>query len=300
MYNPGVEVFLSIMKTRNISRSAEQLNLSQSTVSKRLKDLERELNVVLFERGKGNKSINLTLAGENFIELAERWQSLWRETQHLQSSVNSLSLSIGTLDSMNYAVFPELFRKLSLHRPKINLKVVTSHSYELYQLIEQGQVDVAFTLLRREHPNIIVEKSFEEQMVGIRMGISSQDDIRLVHPQELDSNDELFVYWGTNYQIWHDQWWNPSCPGRIKLDTSQLILSFFNSEKQWAIVPLSVAKAAQKKGKYQIFGFSEAPPNRICYKITHKYSKAATQESLKILDKYLQKIYQSPESLYFK
>lgn len=76
MFNPGIEVFLAIVRTRNISRAAEQLNLSQSTVSKRLKVLEQEINAILFERGKGNKVLSLTLAGEEFIDLAERWQSL--------------------------------------------------------------------------------------------------------------------------------------------------------------------------------------------------------------------------------
>lgn len=290
MYNAGIEVFLAVVRTRNISRAAEQLNLSQSTVSKRLKNLEQELNTVLFERGKGNKGINLTLAGESFIELAERWQALWRETQYLQSIGPNISLSIGTLDSLNYAVFPNLFRALSMHQPKLNLKVVTSHSYELYDLVEQRRVDVAFTLLRREHQNIHVEKYFEEPMVCMRIANPAHSESKLIHPYELDCNDELFVYWGANYQIWHDQWWNPTCPGRILLDTSQLILSFFQHENQWAIVPLSVAREAQKMGNYQIFQFFEAPPNRICYKITHKYSNAATLEGVKILDRYFKTI----------
>lgn len=291
MYNPGIEAFLEVVRTRNISRAAEQLNLSQSTVSKRLKVLEQEIDATLLERGKGNKVINLTLAGEAFIDLAERWQTLWRETQYLQNASSNLSLSIGTLDSMNYAVFSNLFRALSMHQPKMNLKIVTSHSSELYDLVEQRQVDVAFTLLRREHPNIIVEKCLEEPMVGMRIAFPSHSESHLIHPHELDSNDELFVYWGPNYQIWHDQWWTPSCPGRILLDTAQLILSFFHHERQWAIVPLSVAKTAQKMGNYQIFYFSETPPNRICYKIIHKYSKAATLKSINIIDKYFKKLY---------
>ena len=152
MFNPGIEVFLAIVRTRNISRAAEQLNLSQSTVSKRLKVLEQEINAILFERGKGNKVLSLTLAGEEFIDLAERWQSLWRETQFLHGASSNLFLSIGTLDSMNYAVFPSLYKALSQHIPRINLKIITSHSYDLYDLVEKRQVDIAFTLHRRNHP----------------------------------------------------------------------------------------------------------------------------------------------------
>ncbi|MDF2522387.1 MAG: benM 1 [Clostridiales bacterium] len=287
MFNAGIEAFLAIVRTQNISRAAEQLNLTQSTVSKRLKVLEQDINAVLFERGRGNKVLNLTPAGEAFIDMAERWHALWRETISLQGSSPNLSLSIGTLDSLNYAIFPRIYKALSRHTPRIKLKVITSHSYELYDLVEKRQVDVAFTLHRRDHPNIIIEKCFAEPMVVMRIGESSNDDHELIHPHELDTNDELFVYWGPNYQIWHDQWWNPSCPGQIVLDTSQLILSFFENENQWAIVPLSAAKTAQITGNYKISYISEPPPDRICYKISHKYSKASTLEGISILNQYL-------------
>jgi DNA-binding transcriptional LysR family regulator len=286
VYYPGIEAFLAIVRTQNISRAAENINLAQSTVSKRLQVLEQELGTILIERGKGNKAFRLTEAGESFIGLAERWQSLWRETQGLQSSASQLSLSIGTLDSMNYAVFPPLFHALSRHQPKINLKVVTSHSAELYDLLERRQVDVAFSLLSREHPTINVEKHHAEPMVGLCKASAPYARSEPIHPHELDSNNELFVYWGLNYQCWHDQWWAHVCPGRIILDTAQLILSFFSTESQWAIVPLSVAKIVQKRGDYHIFNFSEPPPDRICYKITHKYPKASTVSAIKILDHY--------------
>lgn len=287
MYNLGIEAFLAVVQAQSVSRAAEQLNLAQSTVSKRLKVLEQELNTTLLDRGKGNKTLKLTLSGEAFIDLAERWQALWRETQYLKTSSPNPTLSIGTLDSMNYAIFPNLFRALSMHQPRMNLKVVTSHSSELYDLIEQRRVDVAFTTLRREHPNITVEKCFSDSMVGIRIGMPTRSENEVFHPHDLDANNELFVYWGPENQIWHNQWWNPSCPGQIRLDSAQLILSFLHAERQWAIVPLSVAQAAQKKGDYNIFRFSEAVPDRICYKLTYRYSKASTLASIKILDHYM-------------
>ena len=52
MYNRGIEAFLAVIRTQNISKAAEQLNLSQTTVSKRLRVLEQEVDTVLFERGE--------------------------------------------------------------------------------------------------------------------------------------------------------------------------------------------------------------------------------------------------------
>lgn len=289
MDHSTIDTFLTVARTRNVSQAAEQLNLSQSAVSKRLKLLEQEIGVTLFTRVKGNKTFCLTSEGEGFIDVAERWLSVWQETQAFQFRGTNLSLAIGTLDSLNYALLPQLYQALSRHQPRLNLKVMTSHSRDLYDAIDRREVDVAFTLLRREHPNIVVEKCFSEPMVGLRLveaGMTPAPE-ESVHPHDLDPNDELFVYWGPAYQIWHDQWWDPVCPGRILLDTAQLIFSFFYHPRQWAIVPLSVAHKAQQSGTYQIFRFSEGQPNRVCYKITHKYLQCSTIESLKIMERYL-------------
>lgn len=289
MDHSTIDTFLTVARTRNVSQAAEQLNLSQSAVSKRLKLLEQEIGVTLFTRVKGNKTFCLTSEGEGFIDVAERWLAVWHETQAFQFRGTNLSLAIGTLDSLNYALLPQLYQALSRHQPRLNLKVMTSHSRDLYDAVDRREVDVAFTLLRREHPNIVVEKCFSEPMVGLRLveaGMAPAPEAS-VHPHDLDPNDELFVYWGPAYQIWHDQWWEPVCPGRILLDTAQLIFSFFYHPRQWAIVPLSVAHKAQQSGTYQIFRFSEGQPNRVCYKITHKYLQCSTIESLKIMDRYL-------------
>ena len=58
-----IETFLMIVKTKNITKTAENLFLSQPTVSHRLKSLEDELEVKLMTRKKGYKQIELTTGG---------------------------------------------------------------------------------------------------------------------------------------------------------------------------------------------------------------------------------------------
>lgn len=288
MYSAGLEAFLAVARMLNISRAAEQLNLAQSTVSKRLKDLETELGTALIDRGQGSKSIRLTPAGEEFLDIAQRWNVLWNEAQTLKSATPRLSLTLGTLDSINYALFPPLYRALCQHRPKLRLSVTTSHSPDLYDLLERRQVDVAFTLLERSYPTILVEKVFSEPMVVLRPFTQDSVGTQVLHPSELDSNYELFLVSGPSYKIWHDQWWDPLNSNSINLDCAQLIFSFLYSDKQWAIVPLSMAKMAQSRGNFSIFTLSDPPPERTYYKITHKYPKASTLASLAILDHYLE------------
>ena len=92
-----IETFLMIVKTKNITKTAENLFLSQPTVSHRLKSLENELQVNLITRKKGYKQIELTTQGEEFIPIAERWVSIWQEMQRLKDSQEKLYLTIGSL-----------------------------------------------------------------------------------------------------------------------------------------------------------------------------------------------------------
>lgn len=286
MYALGIEAFLAVVRTQNINKAAKMLNLAQSTTSKRLKMLEQELGKTLFERGKGWKSIRLTPEGEEFIDLAERWDSLWQETQLMQLGKPKLALSIGVLDSIVSSIFSSLYFALSQHQPELSLKIITSHSPDLYEEVERRNIDVAFSLLERTHPNVIVEKCYTEPMVVLRPSISSLK-AGFIHPTELDTKHELYVRWNFGFQIWHDHWWAYASPGQTKIDTVQLILALLKNPNQWSIVPLSVAKAFLSKGNFTILYLTEPPPERICYKIRHKNPKAKTKEALKVFDHYL-------------
>ena len=287
MYNAGIETFLAVARSLNVSRAAEQLHLAQSTVSKRLKDLELELGTALIERGKGAKSIRLTQAGEEFLDIAQRWNALWKQAQGLKSDSSKLSLTIGSLSSINYALFPSLYHALCQHQPRLKIKVITSHSPDLYDLIETRQVDVAFSLIERSQPTVVVEKCYSEPMVVLRPFSPQHPAPGTIHPYELDPDNELFLSAGASYAIWHDKWWNPLNNNPICLDNAQLLFSFIYSDQQWSIVPLSVAKMAQSKGSFTISTLSDPPPERIIYKLTHKYPKASSIASLEILDHYM-------------
>lgn len=286
MYALGIEAFLAVVRTQNINKAAKMLNLAQSTTSKRLKILEQELGTALFERGKGWKSIRLTPEGEEFIDLAERWNSLWQETQLMQLGKPKLTLSIGVLDSIVSSIFPSLHFALSKHQPELNLKIITSHSPDLYEEVERRNVDVAFSLLERTHPNVIVEECYTEPMVVILPSISSTK-AEFIHPTELDAKHELYVQWNPGFQMWHDRWWGSSSACQTRIDTVQLALALLKKPEQWSVVPLSVAKAALLNGNFTILYLTEPPPQRICYKIRHKNPKARTKEALKVFDHYL-------------
>jgi DNA-binding transcriptional LysR family regulator len=293
MYVAGIDAFLAIVQTQSLRKAAELLNLTQATISYRLKILEQEMGSTLVERGKGIQKITLTPFGENFITIAERWSKLKQDTEKLQASGPQLSLSIGGSNSLNTYVLPPLYRTLTQHRPRIRLQFRTQHSVELWSTMERREIDVAFVKMERTVPNIDVEPFFVDETVLIRPATYQLGDLQPIHPTELNCEDEIYWNWGPAFQMWHDRWWDPIRSAYIPVDIAGLIFLLMQDPKQWSVVPKSVANTFVKTGQFVIQQLLDSPPKRVCYKIIHRNIKPSVRRSLAVLDQYMTDLFKN-------
>ena len=268
----GMEAFLAIVKNQSLTKAAELLHLSQSTVSYRLKGLERSLGATLIERGKGIPTIKLTPFGNSFVPLAERWSMLNRELEVLQASGPQIKLSVGVADSLNIYVLPPLYQAILQQCPSVRLQIRTQHTMESYESLARREIDIAFVKMEKVMPNIIVEPFYVDEMVLIRLLEKTAEPNKIVSPLELDYRYELFFNWGPSYQMWHDRWWDTYNSSRLQVDAAALIFSLMWDTKQWAIVPRSIANAFAEPEKFIIQQLSDPAPPRVCYKITQKHN----------------------------
>ena len=280
-----IETFLMIVKTKNITKTAENLFLSQPTVSHRLKSLEEELDVKLIARKKGYKQIEITTQGEAFIPIAERWVSVWREMQYLKHSQETLYLTVGCTDTMNSVLMELYHQMLGEKEQNINLHIKTHYSYELYDLLENHEIDIGFVYHHLQFKNIVTEPIMREKMYILRSARAGEPR-EAIHTDELDPQKEIFVSWEANYQIWHDQTISKGEWPRIQVDTFELLLHLLADDTLWAIVPISVAERIASLRPVQISEIANAtqPPERITYKIKHKYPNEATLKAVQVFE----------------
>ena len=98
------EVFLAVVECKSVSRAAEKLFLSQSTVSHRLKMLENEIGCLLFERAQGQRECVLTAKGEALLPFARRWIELSKDTKNFSKMNFAPVVTIGAVTSLNRCV----------------------------------------------------------------------------------------------------------------------------------------------------------------------------------------------------
>ena len=166
----------------------------------------------------------------------------------------------------------------------MRLHIYTQNSNDLYDLIEQRTIDVAFVLHERIIKNIEVMPFFAEPMVVIRLALPEHVSLPQIHPEQLNPLDELYHGWFPAYEVWHNKWWDPFQSSHIQVSNGPMVLPLLRTPQQWAIVPLSIAESKAATNQYTIQRLSDPPPDRICYKLTHKFAKSRTKEGIAIFD----------------
>ncbi len=278
-----IETFLSVIYNRSITQAANQLYVSQSTVSSRLQQLEEEVGAKLIERRKGIRSIELTSRGKAFVPIAQRYIQLNREIEFFHSSDKSLSLTVACPDSLNIHLFRPLYQQLINADPHVNLRIRTQQSPEIYSMVDNHEADVGFVFHQSRYNTIVTEAVLREKMVVLvsANGVWPEGPI---HPSQLNETFELYLGWSEEIVRWHDYWWKPTTHPYAEVDTASLLVRFLGNPLCWALCPVSVARTYRNNPDVSIHECAEHIPERICYMLTR--SNSIDAEDIRLFRKH--------------
>ncbi len=145
-----LQLFMAVARNKSISRTAEQLFMSQSTVTTRLQRLERELGYQLFTRTPGG--VQLSAAGQRLLPLAEQMMSIE------QRMVEPLKRPVRTLRVMSGRAFVSTDVPQCLHRmlqvEEVRLQVRMGLYEDMVGALIGNQVDFCFLGEPVHHPRV--------------------------------------------------------------------------------------------------------------------------------------------------
>lgn len=141
-----LSTFIAIIENGSFTAAANQLGYAQSTITTQIKQLEDELNCLLFERL--GKSLILTQEGRHLIEYAQKMLQLEREILHEISSSEEPGgiLKVGVSESLCYQKLPKMLADFKKKYPKveIQLQFITHDAFP--SLLKTGELDIVYTL----------------------------------------------------------------------------------------------------------------------------------------------------------
>ena len=169
---------------------------------------------------------------------------------------------------------------------KIDLSIQTHHSSELYAMLNNHDIDLGFVYHQLHYTGILTDRLFEEKLYLVQTDTPSIGKKR-IHTDELDSFRELFLSWDDKYQLWHDRWMAGSPRAHIQADAIGILELLWNRPDNWIIAPESVVAMLARRRPVYVSEIVNQPPNRVCYRIRHRFPKLTSQKAVEVFEEAL-------------
>ncbi len=183
----SLDAFYTCAQLAHFTRAAERLNITQSALSQRIKNLEDELGLTLFIRDRAG--LKLTEAGERLLRYCQTKEALEQEVltgiQGSQSQGEKIQgvIRIGGYSSVTRSLLLPALKKLVRKHP-VQLKVVTRELYELPRLFQSGEIDFMLLDHTFEKDGVAAEVLGHEKNVLVQKKDYQGPEVFLDHDEE--------------------------------------------------------------------------------------------------------------------
>lgn len=175
----NIEIFLAICENGNsITKAAEALFVSQPTVTMNLRDMEKELGVLLFDRI--GRKLYLTDAGQKFRDYALRIHGLQTDMEKTFQNWNQEeTIFVGasmTVGSCYLSGYMKSFRQIC---PGVRTQTIVAPSSNLEQMILKNRIDFAIVEMPMHSPAVRFEAYMEKDLTVLAPPSFGKENISL-------------------------------------------------------------------------------------------------------------------------
>ncbi len=196
-----LKYFLTIAREENITRAAEQLHITQPTLSRQIMQLEEELGVRLFQRNRVNVVLTeegrlLRRRAQEILELADKAEQ--EIIQNRETVAGEIGIGCG--ETRNMECLSRLMATFRNKYPDVVFNIYTANADDVKERLENGTLDFGLlmepveisrynfvrmplqerwsVLMRRDSPLAEKETITPADLVGIPLIISKRQSVR--------------------------------------------------------------------------------------------------------------------------
>lgn len=213
MHLTELKTFLAIIDAGSLVRAAEALNVTQSTVTARLKSLELEMGQILIDRKKSGATA--TAAGLRLQRYANTISDLWRQakqetalSERLQSVCN-----IAVQTDLWLGLGKRVFDYMHTEFPEVGLSVWQGSQKEISAWMKDGLTDIALTYAPNVSPSYSSARIADDQLILVATDTS--------HPVRFDPT-YVYVEAGEEFGQQHAAAYADASIARINFGTALL------------------------------------------------------------------------------
>lgn len=238
--------FLMVAETGSFIEAARRMNLTQSTVSARIKGLESLLGRMLFDRSK--VGARLTASGEQFRRHAVALVRVW---QHAQMEIGLTEqhrdyLAVGAPQCLWDGYLLRWVAWMRRAIPDIAVAAAAAETPALTQRLVEGTLDLAVMYRPLTPPGLAMEHLFDEEFVLVTSARPARAQGRRM------SSDYMAIKWGPEFQLdYAAAFPDLSNPG-LQLDLGPTALGYLLGSEGSGYAPLRLVQGHVARGRLRL------------------------------------------------
>jgi len=215
-----LRTFLEINRSRHFGRTAEALSITQAAVSSRLKSLEEQLGVRLFERSR--REVRLTPEGARLVRHAERMISGWRVArQDVATAGAGEQIVIGGSSRLWDVLLQRWLHDLRRNHPDLAIIAESQTPDVLTRWLIDGTLDVAIML---EPAQLDIMHIREIAIVELIL-VSTLADLDAATAV---ASNYVYVDWGLSFALEHRRHFPDAPETPTRVSHAKMALEYLN------------------------------------------------------------------------
>lgn len=157
MHSNFLRYFDEVARQGSIRKASAILNVSSTTVNRKIISTENEMGVRLFERTP--EGVTLTDAGAIVLEHCRKTLHDYERTRTLLDDIRDLRaghLNIAAINSVTYGLLPRILLSFNSIYPEVTYSITTAQPDEIMQAVADGLADIGITFTFDMHPDVRV------------------------------------------------------------------------------------------------------------------------------------------------
>lgn len=171
--------FLDVLETRNFRRTADRMDITQSSVSGRIRQLEAELGARLFERGRGGA--DPTPDARRFEAQCRSLLALW--SQAVNDAATGAKYDGALRISVQFSLMRSLLRSwtqdIRQAMPNVTVRLELDYSVQIMRDIAAGHIDVGIVYAPQYLPDLVIEEVGSEEYVMVSTVADRLEGVRV-------------------------------------------------------------------------------------------------------------------------
>lgn len=234
--------FLMVAETGSFIEAGRKMNVTQSTVSARIKSLEDLFGRPLFTRSKSGAT--LTAAGDQFQKHALALVRVW---QHAQLEVGLSGpyrdhLAVGAHATLWDGFLLKWIAWMRGNVPDLAISASASLSAVIIQRLLEGTLDLAVMYRPGQPPGLTVEHLFDERFILVTSAPAGSRR----HP-----GNYVFFDWGEEFQSEHASVY-PELTSGVNLDLGSLGLDYLLANEASGYLPQRLVRSHVRRGRLRV------------------------------------------------